>query len=161
MIVGSADSARASVTDVAYPGRVDDRPRWRRLIGVASVGIAAVAASGYVWAVDPNSPGHYPVCPTRALLGIDCPGCGGLRGMHDLMHGNVTGALDHNFALIVIVPAALVLWALWAWRSWSGSYPPVSSSAFRWRTRAAIASLIALLVFGVVRNFVPYLGSGA
>ena len=161
MVVPTQESTRTVVDDVAYPGSVDARPRWRRLIGVVSVAMATIAASAYVWAVDPNVPGHYPLCPTRALLGLDCAGCGGLRGMHDLLHGNVASALDHNVLLVVILPAAVAGWVLWARRSWTGLSPPVSRRAFQWRTRAAIAAVVLLLVFGVVRNFVPYLGSGA
>ena len=29
-----------------------------------------------------TSPGHYPLCPTKALMGLDCPFCGGLRAAH-------------------------------------------------------------------------------
>ena len=147
--------------DLATAARIDARPRWRRMLGIGVVAGAAIASCGYVWAVDPNAPGHYPLCPTRALLGLDCPGCGGLRGMHDLLHGNVGGALDHNVALAVLIPAAVIMWGAWARRAWTGRIPPVSRRTFRWRTRAAIAALVLLLVFGVVRNFVPYLGSGA
>ena len=123
--------------------------------------IAGIAASAYVWAVDPNQPGHYPLCPTRLLFGIDCPGCGGLRGTHALLHGDVAGAMDHNAALAVMLPGALILWGLWARRARIGRTAPVSRTAMRWRTAAGIAAVIALLAFGVVRNFVPYLGSGA
>lgn len=57
---------------------------------------------------DPNVPGHFPTCPIRAVFGIDCPGCGSLRALHDLAHGNVTGALDHNALLFVVLPLVLV-----------------------------------------------------
>jgi hypothetical protein len=146
--------------DVAVPKIVDARPRRRRLLGpFATLGGSAVVL-GYLFAVDPNQPGHYPVCPTRALLGIDCPGCGLMRGTHDLLHGNVAGALDHNVLLAVLVPLAVVLWARWVRRAWTGVTPEVTRAQLRRRNNAVLAGVVLLLAFGVVRNLVPYLGSG-
>ncbi|HEY0229106.1 MAG TPA: DUF2752 domain-containing protein, partial [Mycobacterium sp.] len=54
------------------------------LLVVASTTAACVA----IWIGDPTTPhGPLPVCPTEALLGIDCPGCGSLRMLYSLMHG--------------------------------------------------------------------------
>ncbi|NQW73490.1 MAG: DUF2752 domain-containing protein, partial [Actinobacteria bacterium] len=81
---------------------IDARRRRRRLLAPLVAGAAAVAGCLLVFAVDPNEPGHYPICPTRALLGIDCPGCGLMRGTHDLLHGNLAGAVDHNLLIPVL-----------------------------------------------------------
>jgi hypothetical protein len=59
------------------------------------------------------------------------------------------------------VPFALVLWVRWVMRAWRGVSPAVSMRTFRLRNRAMIIVLVAILAFGVVRNFVPYLDSGA
>lgn len=148
-------------TQVLTPARADERSRSRRLVAPVSVGLLAVAGASYLAMVNPNEAGHYPVCPSRALLGIDCPGCGGLRGMNCLLHGDVAGALDHNLLLLVIVPAAVVLWVLWLIRAWRGRYPEVNARQFAFRNRLLMLSLVLMLAFGVVRNFVPYLGSTA
>jgi hypothetical protein len=96
--------------------------RARRLRAPLAVGLGALMASAYVGLVDPNTPGHYPLCPTKAFTGLDCPGCGGLRAVHSLMHGDIAGALDHNaFVVLVVLPAAIVLWARWLWRTWKGT----------------------------------------
>jgi hypothetical protein len=130
------------------------------MLAPVAVLLGAAAALGYLYAVDPNQPGHYPICPTKFLLGIDCPGCGIMRGTFDLVHGDVSGALDHNLLLAVMVPLAIAAWAVWAWRSWTGRHPAVTTLQARRRQHAMIAALVVLVVFGVVRNFVPYLGSG-
>jgi len=91
---------------------------------------------------------------------VDCPGCGIMRGTHDLITGDVPRALDHNVLLVALVPLAVVLWARWLVRAWRGVTPAVSTSQFRRRNLVMISALIAILVFGVIRNFVPYLGSG-
>ena len=67
-----------------------------------------------IWVGDPTTPnGPLPVCPTKALLGIDCPGCGSLRMLYSLMHGNLLAAARFNaLALLAVV---LLVWAYLAW----------------------------------------------
>ncbi|MER7467012.1 DUF2752 domain-containing protein [Streptomyces sp. NPDC097981] len=69
---------------------------------------AAVAV--VVGLVDPTRPGRFPRCPFRALTGLDCPGCGSLRALHQLVHGNVPAAADYNLLLVVLLPCAVVVW---------------------------------------------------
>lgn len=152
--------ASATEQPPAIAQYIDPRPRARRMLGpLATLGGSAIAL-GYLAAVDPSQPGHYPLCPTQFFLGVDCPGCGLLRGTHALLHGDVPQALDHNVLLIVLVPLAVVLWVRWAWHAWRGVTPAVSARAWRRRTIATVVAFAALLLFGVVRNLVPYLGSG-
>ena len=130
--------------------------RVRRLRDPLAVGVAALLASAYVAVVDPNQPGHYPLCPTKAFTGLDCPGCGGLRAVHDLLHGDLVGALDHNaFAVLVLLPGAavfLVRWAVTAWRAGGpdGEGAPVPAPVPR---PTVLWSVLALaVVFTLVRN---------
>jgi hypothetical protein len=146
--------------DVIEQARVDDRSRGRRLVAPLTLLAGTVLGLGYLAAVDPNRPGHYPLCPTQALFGVDCPGCGLLRGTHDLVTGDVAGALDHNVLLIALVPLAAILWVRLLVRAWRGESAAVTYGQFRRRNAIMVGGLALLLVFGVVRNFVPYLGSG-
>lgn len=84
------------------------RQRWGRLAGLA----AAVGVAAYLAAVDPSR-AAYPPCPSRLVLGLDCPACGGLRGAHDLLRGDVAAALDHNLLLPLWLGLAAVAAALW------------------------------------------------
>jgi hypothetical protein len=119
-----------------------------------------VLALGYLAAVDPNEPGHYPLCPTKYFLGVDCPGCGLMRATHDLVTGNIAGALDHNVLVVLMAPFTVFLWVRWLIRSWKGTTPEVTYGQFRRRNAWLMVGLVLLLAFGVIRNFVPYLGSG-
>ena len=56
-------------------------------------------------------------CPIRAILGIDCPGCGGTRALAALLRGDVRQAAQENAAALaagvamagyVIAPAQAV-----------------------------------------------------
>lgn len=140
--------------------------RWRRVRGPLAVGALTLVATAYVGLVDPNQPGHYPLCPTKYLTGLDCPGCGGLRAVHSLATGDVRGALDHNaFAVLVLIPLAVALWLRWLIRSWRGDPPPTERSW--WERPAALWTFVAVMaVFTLLRNLsgVPafaWLGSSA
>jgi hypothetical protein len=129
--------------------RTRDRIRSLR----APFGAAAVvaAAAAYLAVVDPNQPGHYPTCPLYFLTGLYCPGCGALRAVHDLAHGDLAGALGMNALFVICVPVVIVGWADWALRSWQGR--PA-------RTRTVHPALLWVLTaiviaYGVVRN-VPF-----
>lgn len=145
------------------PWLADRRPRWRRLLApLATIG-ALLAGIAYVRAVDPNVPGHYPGCPTQVYLGIDCPGCGGLRATHELANGDIVAAADQNILVVLAAPVVAVLIILWLRRAWRGV---VSDPAQYSRRREILERVVplavvgAMLVFSVVRNLVPYLGSG-
>ncbi|MQS01219.1 DUF2752 domain-containing protein [Streptomyces sp. OF1] len=110
---------------------------------------ATAAAVAVVGVVDPNEPGRYPVCPLLRHTGVLCPGCGGLRSLHALAHGDLPTALAAN----VLVVLALLLAAGW-WLRWFAL-----AGRPRRPTRARRASLVplwlALAVLGaftLVRN---------
>lgn len=139
-----------------HPGvRLSARGRTGRIAGLA----ASVAVTLTVALSDPSGSRLFPPCPSRTLLGLDCPACGGLRGTHDLLGGRIGDALDHNLllpGLLLALAAGLAIWlaplagrAVPAWR------PP------RWLTGAAVGVLAA---FTVARNLpvdaLTFLASG-
>lgn len=126
----------------------------RRLAAPLGTLAAAAAAFAYVGAVDPNEPGHYPVCPLLHLTGVYCPACGGLRSAHDLAHGDLAAALGANALLVAACAACAVFWALWLGRAARGR--PTAGPrprAVHWWALCAL-----LLAFTAVRNL-PF-GSG-
>ncbi|MDI5970294.1 DUF2752 domain-containing protein [Streptomyces sp. SL13] len=125
-------------------------PAARRLVVPVAALAGVAAAFAYVGSVDPNHPGHYPVCPFLALTGWYCPACGGLRSAYAVVHGDFGGALHDNAVAVLGYAVCAVLWVLWALREARGR--PVVPR--RWRmTPAAWYALGGLLVvFSVVRN---------
>ncbi|MEU6241384.1 DUF2752 domain-containing protein [Streptomyces sp. NPDC047024] len=120
---------------------------WRRLAAPAGALAAVAGAFAYVGAVDPNQPGHYPVCPLYALTGLYCPGCGGLRSAHAFVHGDFLGALRDNAFGVAAYAAFAVLWTVWAVRAARGRPLRIDvAPAVLWVSGGA------LLVFTVVRN---------
>jgi hypothetical protein len=120
-----------------------------RLAGLAGL----AAATGYVYLADPDKGGAYPACPSRLLLGVDCPACGGLRGTNALLHGRIAESLDHNALLPLLLGIMAVSAALWLVLPLIGRQPPTRRPP-RW----LIATTIGILLgFAVVRNL-PFSG---
>ncbi|WP_408056690.1 DUF2752 domain-containing protein [Streptomyces huasconensis] len=127
--------------------RKDAPPLPARLLVPAGVLAAVAGAFAYVGAVDPNEPGHYPACPLLRLTGIYCPGCGGLRSAHAVVHGDLTTALGANALAVAGYALFAVVWAVWVVRVARGRPPGIElRPAQLWAVGAVIA------VFTLVRN---------
>lgn len=46
-------------------------------------------------------------CVFHQCTGLHCPGCGGQRAVHQLLHGNLNQAADYNLMLVLAVPLLL------------------------------------------------------
>ena len=90
---------------------------------------------------NPAQHSFYPRCAFYQMTGWQCPGCGGLRAAHQLLHGQVVEALRLNALAVLALP--LAGWILW--RNWARGGARVQA---RW----VWLGLVALLLFGVVRN---------
>lgn len=112
-----------------------------------AAGAAAVAAVTYVGAVDPNASGHYPTCPFLYVTGLYCPGCGSLRAVHALAHGDLATAVDRNVLAVVGGALLAVMWVRAVVLTARGSYRrAVVPSWLIWSGAAVV------LVFAVLRN---------
>ncbi|MCP2260868.1 Protein of unknown function (DUF2752) [Streptoalloteichus tenebrarius] len=115
------------------------------------LGVAALAAVGcgvVLWA-DPTAPGNpLPTCPTKAWLGLVCPGCGALRMTYSLLHGDLLAAAHYNAVALVALPLLVWTWVGWTRGRLAGR--PVRS--WQHHRRAPMAVLAVLVVWWVVRN---------
>lgn len=89
----------------------------------------------------------YPRCAFHATTGLLCPGCGGTRAAHALLHGRFTEALRSNAAAVLGVP---VLLGAFAWRTGSRRRHGLPADGLPAAWVGWIAA--ALTVFGIVRN---------
>jgi hypothetical protein len=119
------------------------------------VGALTIGACAAVWVGDPTTPGGFlPVCPTKALLGVDCPGCGSLRMLYSLMHGDVISAVRFNALAVVALGFLAVAYATWTYGRLTGR----RIRGWQHHRRSAAVTLVLVGTWSVVRNlpFPPF-----
>ncbi|WP_458335180.1 DUF2752 domain-containing protein [Streptomyces sp. 372A] len=130
-----------------FPTAPAGASRLRRLAVPVGVLAAVVGAFGYVATVDPNEPGHYPVCPLLRFTGVYCPGCGGLRSAHAFAHGDLAAAFGANALAVAGYAVFAALWTVWLIREVRGRPLRIGLRPAHWWAIGAV-----LLVFTVIRN---------
>ncbi|MFD1140618.1 DUF2752 domain-containing protein [Larkinella insperata] len=61
----------------------------------------------YGW-FNPAQVSFFPPCPFKLLTGLECPGCGSQRCLHQLLHGRVGQAFSYNPLLVLSLPYLLL-----------------------------------------------------
>jgi len=81
----------------------------QRLLSACVLGIIFIGGV-YLFFLNPAQSSWYPPCFFHKLTGLYCPGCGTLRALHKLLHGQFLAALGLNPLLILLLP--FVVYAL-------------------------------------------------
>ena len=110
--------------------------------GVAAIGLSTALV---LFLCDPVRVPIYPQCLFNQVTGLDCPGCGSLRAMHALLHGNIAAALHFNAFLVLSLP-------LFAGLGFRFLRRKKTESAFPIRPVWLWFYLAAFIGFGVVRD---------
>jgi hypothetical protein len=114
------------------------------------------AAAGFavflLYHFDPTTTEVFPLCPFRYFTGYYCPGCGSLRALHQLLHGNVAAAFAYNPLAVLSVPLILYWCVSQAALLWRGRPLPSRFVPARW----IWALLVLVLSFWVLRNVPAY-----
>jgi hypothetical protein len=134
---------RGSQTQGVQPGA---STRWPGALIFFMV-LFCLAAALVLFFFDPAKFGFYPVCYFHQLTGLLCPGCGGLRALHQLVHGHVGAAFNLNALLVLALPIALWLGARMLVRR------VLRQPAHELHARWFWIGLVVMLAFGVLRNF--------
>ncbi|MGB9013300.1 MAG: DUF2752 domain-containing protein [Aeromicrobium sp.] len=114
----------------------------------ALVGLIGAGLFALLRVRDPHGSGSYGYCPSLLLTGTPCPGCGGLRAVNDLLHGNIAAAVSSNVLAVALVAVLAVAWLAWVASRWRGGVGPMIVLSERW----GYLAIATLVVFGVVRN---------
>lgn len=137
----TADSQTDCPPVIAAPAK---RPRrWAWLLGAALI-------SGLVvyYLLNPSEYPWFPGCQFYRLTGMSCPGCGGQRALHFLLHGEFGLAWHYNALFVLLLPVSL--WFVLRLFQWwvSGRQMP---AVFTHRFVPWIAGSL-LVGFGLLRN---------
>jgi hypothetical protein len=65
-----------------------------------------ITAFYFFW--NPSEFTSLPLCPFKNLTGYYCPGCGGQRAFHQILHGNFVEAFQSNLLIYVFLPFFLL-----------------------------------------------------
>src|SRR5664280_630429 len=116
--------------------------------GVMAVCLLLAAFAGLVlFCFDPRQYHFYPVCFFHRTTGLLCPGCGGLRGLHQLLHGHLAAAFRFNPMLVASLPFLVWFGARYGLQQARNQPPSLGvRPAWLWLTLAAV------LVVSVLRN---------
>ena len=68
-----------------------------------------VGALPVLYLFNPAQSRLFPPCPFLLLTGWRCPGCGSLRAMHQLLHGELSAGLTLNPMMVLMLPMLLFL----------------------------------------------------
>ncbi len=119
---------------------------WLTWLVLGIVGLAGVIV---LFCFDPALSGFYPVCLFHRITGLQCPGCGGLRALHQLLHGHVAAAFHFNPLVVLALPFAGAIVLRQVLRYWR-------HEPFKFEVRLAWlwVCLGLLLAFGIGRNLV-------
>jgi hypothetical protein len=108
--------------------------------------VAGVCAAGVLFFCDPSRVPIYPTCVFHRLTGLDCPACGSLRALHELLHGDFISALHFNAFLVLSLP-------LFAWFAFDFLRREIQEQPPR-KIRLLYVTLYiaAFVAFGILRD---------
>lgn len=98
-------------------------------------GLAVILCAVYFF--DPNSDPIFPPCPTHAITDFYCCGCGTLRALHALVHGDFKEAISQNVLTVIFLPILPLMAIFPQW--------------FRFKF-VPFAVLLIFIVFTILRN---------
>jgi len=122
---------------------------WFIFLVIAGVA-AGMAALVVLFLFDPLTHGFYPRCAFHELTGLSCPGCGTLRAMHQLLHGNFLAAWRLNCFVMTLLPVGIWLGLReLIWLATGKRLPGiVTRPIFGW------ALVAGTILFGILRNVI-------
>lgn len=76
----------------------------REKIKTILVIIAILLIFAIIFFSNPESCKLIPKCPFFIITGYYCPGCGTFRSLHNILHGNFSGAIRSNILTVILLP---------------------------------------------------------
>ena len=118
--------------------------------GLCIVLLAVLA--GILFFFNPSKTALFPPCPFHKLTGLYCPGCGSLRGLHQLLRGRPAAAFALNPLMVLALPFVMYwLCAEALWFCFRKKLPmPYIPAGWIW------ALLALIIAYGIARNIPVY-----
>lgn len=113
--------------------------------------VLAVAITAFYFFWNPTEISFLPKCQFKQLTGFYCPGCGGQRAFHEVLHGEFVKAIHNNIFIFIVLPFIL-LKLIGFFRD------SVTTEKLVLTSTQTIYFIIAIMIFTIVRNlpFYPF-----
>ena len=94
-----------------------------------------------------NNSTPFAICMTKRIANIDCPGCGGQRAFHQLLHGNFIEAGKLNIFIYFFAPLLAYIFFSFALKPFNVIFPDIDISP-----KGLLTILLLFIIFTVFRN---------
>lgn len=116
-----------------------------RIIKILGFSIAAGAILLLYFFVEPKD-GNLPKCFFHEVTGLYCPGCGGQRSLHALLHGHFLTSISYNLLFVLLLPLLVYFMFIFI------SGKKYKASSFIYKPGFSIAIAITVVSFWILRN---------
>ncbi len=106
-----------------------------------------ITAFYFFW--NPSEITSLPLCPFKNLTSYNCPGCGGQRAFHQILHGNFVDAYQSNLLIYLLFPFFIV-------KVLDKIFDTTFSKIFLLNNRGIWIFLGFLICFTILRNLPLY-----
>ena len=108
-----------------------------------------ITAFYFFW--NPSEITSLPLCPFKNLTNFYCPGCGGQRAFHQILHGNFVEAFHSNLLIYIFLPFLLL-------KISDENFGTTFSKKFLLTNKGIWIFLGFLIIFTILRNlpFYPF-----
>jgi hypothetical protein len=121
---------------------------WNRRITLLSIWGLLLLGALYVFAFEPGKTGIFPPCVFRQLTGLQCPGCGSTRALHQLLHGHFVTAFTLNPLFVIATPLLLYVLLKYTTLSFRGITPKPNALPARY----IYLIFVVIVSFWILRN---------
>ncbi len=128
--------------------------RMKRVLFIVLAAMLAAAAAGFLYFHDPSQGRGFIPCPIYSLTGAYCTGCGTTRALYSILHLDFAQAFHYNAALCVLLPFLAVYLLICCVQFLRYGWVPFNRKL---PSKWLLAIAIALVAYGVARNFIPAL----
>lgn len=114
------------------------------ILFAVTITLGMIVAVAYFF-LDPTRVAIFPPCLFHQLTGLDCPGCGAQRALHQLLHGHLIAAIRLNAMFVISLP-------LLAWMGFRYLTRSLRNEPWHPKSRWWSAYIAAWIIFGIARN---------
>ena len=110
-----------------------------------------ITGSLLIYFIDPAT-GHLPGCLFHSITGYYCPGCGTVRALHSVFHGQLLVGFQYNPLAVLLLPFLAYGLLLRITQLWKINFLPRIALSSRFIS----LSLFVVLIYMVIRNIPVY-----